>query len=98
MSPLLSVLLFIAASVIGYFLIRAVPSMLHTPLMSGMNALSGVTVLGALAAIAIADGDTFITVICVIAVALAMVNIAGGFCVTDRILRMIGKKEEKERG
>ncbi len=97
MNPLVSVALFIASAVIGYFLIRAVPSILHTPLMSGMNALSGITVLGALAAIAVTD-NAFITVLCCVAVVLAMINVAGGFCLTNRILRMFDKKEDGPRG
>ena len=50
MHPIILVLIFIVATVVGYLLIKNVPSLLHTPLMSGMNALSGITVLGALAA------------------------------------------------
>ena len=49
MHPILLVLIFVVATVVGYLLIKNVPSLLHTPLMSGMNALSGITVLGALA-------------------------------------------------
>jgi len=92
---------FAVATVVGYLLINKVPPTLHTPLMSGMNALSGVTVLGALAATAAGFfDDSFEVQIVVsflgaIAVALAMVNVAGGFAVTDRMLAMIAKKRAK---
>jgi len=78
---------FIVATIIGYKLISDVPSLLHTPLMSGMNALSGVTVLGAIAATAAAIALSSKVLGC-IAIVLAMVNIAGGFMVTDKMLRM----------
>lgn len=92
---------FAIATIVGYLLINKVPSTLHTPLMSGMNALSGVTVLGALAATA--EGffnpspalQIAVSTLGALAVALAMVNVAGGFAVTDRMLAMIAKKKVK---
>ena len=78
---------FAVAGLVGYRVIREVPPLLHTPLMSGMNALSGVTVLGALAATALAIG-TRNQLVGAIAVAIAMVNVVGGFVVTHRMLRM----------
>mgnify|MGYP000106107836 CR=1 FL=1 len=78
---------FVAATLIGYKLISDVPSLLHTPLMSGMNALSGVTVLGAIVATA-ASVVLSSKVLGCLAIVLAMVNIAGGFLVTDKMLRM----------
>jgi len=90
--------LFIVATVVGYLLINKVPPTLHTPLMSGMNALSGVTVLGALTATAAGWGmgslasQVVIAILGALAIALAMVNVAGGFAVTDRMLAMIAKK------
>jgi len=89
---------FAVATVVGYLLINKVPPTLHTPLMSGMNALSGITVLGALAATASGffgasvAGKVVVSILGAIAVALAMVNVAGGFAVTDRMLAMIAKK------
>ncbi|NLF94547.1 MAG: NAD(P) transhydrogenase subunit alpha [Oligosphaeraceae bacterium] len=76
-------LLFVVSSVVGYLLIRNVPSLLHTPLMSGMNALSGITVVGAIAAVA-----TGSRALALAAVVLAMINVVGGFAVTDRMLKM----------
>lgn len=87
---------FVVATIVGYLLINNVPSLLHTPLMSGMNALSGVTVLGALTATAIAIKDWNAiagAVIGCIAIIFAMINVVGGFAVTDKMLRMIVKKD-----
>lgn len=92
MHPLLLIGIFAAATLIGYKLISAVPSLLHTPLMSGMNALSGVTVLGALAAtgVAVATGSRAIGFV---AIVLSMINVVGGFGVTGRMLAMFKQKE-----
>ena len=85
---------FVAATFIGYILINKVPPLLHTPLMSGMNALSGVTVLGALIACALLFREHVIlsATLGAVAIALAMVNVVGGFVVTDKMLGMIAKK------
>jgi len=87
MNVWMMLLVFFAATLAGYKLISDVPSLLHTPLMSGMNALSGVTVLGALVATALAVSYGS-RVLGALAVVLAMVNVIGGFLVTDRMLRM----------
>lgn len=87
MHPLISIAIFVAATLLGYRIIRTVPSLLHTPLMSGMNALSGITLLGAITATAAALHTGSRLLGCV-AVILAMLNLAGGFSVTHRILRM----------
>jgi NAD(P) transhydrogenase subunit alpha len=87
--------IFVVATIVGYFLIKNVPSLLHTPLMSGMNALSGVTILGALSATAIAitsPNEVLGYVFGSIAIILAMINVVGGFAVTHRMLRMFVKK------
>lgn len=90
-------IIFAAATVVGYLLIKNVPSLLHTPLMSGMNALSGVTVLGALTATACAFPNTVVAYICGgLAIVLAMINVVGGFVVTDKMLNMIVKKDNKK--
>ena len=90
MNPYALTLLFIGSAVIGYFLIRNVPSLLHTPLMSGMNALSGITLIGGL--IAAAKGCIALAVVAII---LAAINVAGGFGVTDRMLAMFKSGKEK---
>lgn len=92
MHPLILILIFIASSLIGYKLISNVPSLLHTPLMSGMNALSGITILGALAATG-AAAATGSRVLGFVAIVLAMLNVAGGFGVTGRMLGMFKRKE-----
>jgi len=86
--------IFIVSSFLGYKLIKNVPSLLHTPLMSGMNALSGVTVIGAIAAAAaaVSVGNR---VLGLLAVVLAVINIVGGFGVTGRMLSMFRRKGDK---
>jgi len=93
-SALSLVILFVIATIVGYKVISAVPSLLHTPLMSGTNALSGVTVLGALAVTAMAQtmGNSAMgQLLGAAAIVLAMINVVGGFLVTDRMLRMFKK-------
>jgi NAD(P) transhydrogenase subunit alpha len=96
---ILLIVVFLAASLVGYFIINKVPSLLHTPLMSGMNALSGITVLGALGVTAVAL-KSHMPVLSVIvgcaAVVFAMINVAGGFGVTARMLRMFNKKDKEK--
>ena len=90
--------IFVVAAVVGYFIINKVPTLLHTPLMSGMNALSGITVLGALTALSVALKDksgVLSIIVGIAAIAFATINVAGGFTVTGRMLRMFKKKEDK---
>ncbi len=100
LKEIILVAIFAVSTVVGYFLINKVPSLLHTPLMSGMNALSGVTVLGAIAATAAAVGSSisWVRAVCgILAIALAMINVVGGFGVTNRMLKMIsGSKNRKD--
>ena len=95
MSPVLLVVLFVASAVLGYLIIRNVPALLHTPLMSGMNALSGVTVLGAMVAGYFAKTGVCIA-LALLAAVFAMVNVAGGFAVTHKMLRSFVKKGDKK--
>ena len=82
---------FVLAIFIGFEIITKVPPTLHTPLMSGSNAISGITLAGAV--ILAARGDEFLTpFIAFLAVALATVNVVGGFWVTHRMLAMFQKK------
>lgn len=90
---------FFVSTIVGYLLIKNVPSLLHTPLMSGMNALSGVTVLGALTATAVAMGEWLPVggaILGGLAIVLAMINVVGGFSVTDRMLKMIVHKKKSK--
>lgn len=93
MHPLILIVIFIVATLVGYRIIKNVPSLLHTPLMSGMNALSGITVLGALTATAAAV-QSGSRILGFIAILLAMLNVAGGFGVTHRMLKMFNHKED----
>lgn len=95
MSPVLLIVLFVASAVLGYIIIRNVPALLHTPLMSGMNALSGVTVLGAIIA-AFSSKGWLALVLALLAGILAMVNVAGGFALTHKMLSRFVKKGEKK--
>ena len=81
----------VLAVFVGVEVITKVPPLLHTPLMSGSNALSGITLVGAVAA-AGADINTLGTVLGFVAVALATVNVVGGFLVTNRMLQMFQRK------
>lgn len=94
--PLILVLVFVVCTVLGYFIIKNVPSLLHTPLMSGMNALSGVTIVGAISATGIAlltGGGWLSQVAGILAIILAAINVFGGFGVTHRMLMMFNKKK-----
>jgi NAD(P) transhydrogenase subunit alpha len=90
LSLAVAVTIFVLAMLLGLEVITKVPTQLHTPLMSGSNAISGITIIGALLAAGAggALGGTF----GLIAVAAAMVNVVGGYLVTDRMLRMFKRK------
>ena len=95
--PLILISVFIVCTVLGYFIIRNVPSLLHTPLMSGMNALSGVTIVGAIGATGIAflaGSGLLAQIVGGLAIVLAAVNVFGGFGVTHRMLMMFNKKKK----
>lgn len=95
MSPYILILIFFVSTILGYLLIKNVPSLLHTPLMSGMNALSGVTVLGALtiASILVKENNELVAAILGgLAIVLATINVVGGFMVTNRMLKLFSKK------
>ena len=95
MNPVLLVVLFVASAVLGYVIIRNVPALLHTPLMSGMNALSGVTVLGAIIAVFEA-GNGLAVCLALAAAVIAMINVAGGFALTHKMLSSFVKKGAKK--
>lgn len=91
MTFLLALTLFVLAVFLGFELISKVPPTLHTPLMSGSNAISGITLVGALTS-AGTGHSTLTTVLGFIAVTLATVNVVGGFLVTHRMLAMFSRK------
>ena len=86
---------FALAAFVGYQVISRVPSLLHTPLMSATNAISGISLVGSLVA-AGAHYSTFSTALGFVAVVCATTNVVGGFVITDRMLRMFKRKPEGE--
>lgn len=96
---LLLVFVFVIAGFLGVELISKVPSQLHTPLMSGTNAISGITIVGAISATAVAlNNDGLIGGICgFLAIMLAAINVVGGYLVTDRMLGMFKKKGDNKK-
>jgi NAD(P) transhydrogenase subunit alpha len=86
---LVSVYVFVLAAFLGFELITKVPPTLHTPLMSGANAMSGVTIIGALTLVTVAEPSTGV-LLGVCALILATINVVGGFFVTDRMLSKFG--------
>lgn len=87
--------IFVLASFVGFELISKVPPTLHTPLMSGANAISGITIIGALV-VAGQTGSETARIIGFIAIVFATINVVGGFMVTDRMLEMFKKKRKKD--
>tara|TARA_B110000263_G_C14990229_1_gene365643 strand:- start:80 stop:367 length:288 start_codon:yes stop_codon:yes gene_type:complete len=83
----------IFAGLLGYELISRIPQTLHTPLMSGSNAISGITILAALTYIDKLNSNPLLITLVYISVAFAMINIVGGFLVTNRMLEMFRKKK-----
>jgi H+-translocating NAD(P) transhydrogenase subunit alpha len=92
----LGIYVFIMAIFVGYEVISRVPSVLHTPLMSGTNAIHGIVVLGAFL-VAGAANTTLLRVLGFIAVVFGAANVFGGFVVTDRMLEMFKKKTVDEK-
>lgn len=86
------IFLFAIAIFLGVELISKVPSILHTPLMSGSNAISGITIVGAILASGLTPGSHLSTVLGTLAVAFATVNVVGGYVVTNRMLGMFKTK------
>lgn len=97
---LLMLFVFVLAIFAGNELISKVPPTLHTPLMSGANAISGITIVGALMCAQFGKdggiGESAATILGVCAIAFAMINVVGGFMVTDRMLAMFSSKKKKK--
>jgi H+-translocating NAD(P) transhydrogenase subunit alpha len=91
-SLLTSVTIFVLAVFLGFELISRVPTLLHTPLMSGTNAIHGIVLVGAMLIAGSAD-STLEQVLAFIAVVFATINVVGGFLVTDRMLEMFKRRE-----
>ena len=93
MDMLLLLFTFVLAIFLGFELISKVPSQLHTPLMSGSNAISGISIVGALLAAGLSSDTTLGTILGLLAVICASINVFGGYLVTDRMLSMFKTKE-----
>jgi len=88
----------VLAIFLGFEVISKVPTMLHTPLMSGTNAIHGIVLVGALIVAGSSGQDDLVRVIGFVAVVLAAANVVGGFVVTDRMLEMFKKKKDPTPG
>ena len=96
MDLVLLLFIFVLAAFLGFELISKVPSQLHTPLMSGSNAISGITVVGAIIAVNTTGGE-IARWLGLAALILATVNVVGGYLVTDRMLGMFKKKDDTSK-
>jgi NAD(P) transhydrogenase subunit alpha len=88
--------IFVLAGFLGHYVIEKVPPLLHTPLMAGTNAISGISLVGSLVA-AGANHGTASSLLGAIAVASATINVVGGFIITDRMLKMFRRADKIER-
>lgn len=88
------IVVFVLAAFVGFEVISKIPPTLHTPLMSGANAISGITIVGAVTAGALGQSGAA-TVLGFLAIACATINVVGGFLVTDRMLEMFKRKDRR---
>lgn len=86
--------IFILAGFLGFVLISRIPALLHTPLMSATNAISGISLVGAIA-VAGQDYSMVTNILAFIAVTCSTINVVGGFIITDKILKMFKKEDKK---
>jgi len=97
MSPfVVGITVFVLAAFVGFEVITKVPPTLHTPLMSGANAISGITIIGAITAAGL-DAGSAVQALGFLAVVTATINVVGGFLVTDRMLEMFRRPRERVR-
>ena len=91
---LVGIYVFVLACFVGFEIITKIPPTLHTPLMSGANAISGITLVGSIAAAS--SGEIVVSsILAFVAIIFATINVVGGFLVTDRMLGMFGKKKAR---
>lgn len=90
--PAVALTIFVLSVIVGIAVISKVPPLLHTPLMSGSNAISGITIVGAILAAGHED-MTLSTILGFVAVVVATINVVGGFLVTNRMLHMFRRKD-----
>ena len=93
---LVGIYVFVLAIFVGFEIITKIPPTLHTPLMSGANAISGITLVGSLAA-ATTGETTVANILGLLAIVFATINVVGGFLVTNRMLAMFGGKRKKAK-
>jgi len=93
MEPVFLTFVFVLTIFLGFELISKVPSTLHTPLMSGSNAISGITLIGSLTSLR-TDNMTLAIILGTLAVTFATINVVGGYAVTNRMLEMFKKKDD----
>ena len=89
------ILIFIMAMLLGYELIKKIPPTLHTPLMSGTNAISGIVIIGSIVVITSSTNLT-VSILGFVSLLLSSINVFGGFIVTDRMLEMFKKRKRKD--
>jgi len=89
----LELYVFVLAGFVGYMVITKVPALLHTPLMSATNAISGISLVGSIVAAGSSDSMTVAKLLGFIAVTAATINVVGGFMITDRMLKMFKRRE-----
>jgi H+-translocating NAD(P) transhydrogenase subunit alpha len=98
MTLLANVAILVLAGFVGFAVISKVPNTLHTPLMSGTNAIHGIVLLAGLVLLGRSASDAFDRVLLVVAIAFGAINVVGGFLVTDRMLAMFKKNPKAEAG
>jgi NAD(P) transhydrogenase subunit alpha len=98
MTLLANLAILVLAGFVGFTVISKVPNTLHTPLMSGTNAIHGIVLLAGLVLLGRSASDVFDRVLLVVAIAFGAINVVGGFLVTDRMLAMFKKKPNTEAG
>jgi proton-translocating NAD(P)+ transhydrogenase subunit alpha len=91
---IIEITILILAAFLGFEVISKVPTLLHTPLMSGTNAIHGIVLVGAMIVAGLPDQPAWVRVVSLAAVALGTLNVVGGFVVTDRMLEMFKKRPE----
>jgi NAD(P) transhydrogenase subunit alpha len=91
------VTILVLAIFLGFEVISKVPALLHTPLMSGTNAIHGIVVVGAMLVLGLSDKGSFLWIVGFLAVVLGSANVVGGFVVTDRMLEMFKKREPPKK-
>jgi NAD(P) transhydrogenase subunit alpha len=95
---LIELTVLVLAIFLGVEVISKVPTLLHTPLMSGTNAIHGIVLVGAIIVAGLPSQDAWIRVVALVAVALGTMNVVGGFVVTDRMLEMFKKRRPDKEG